>query len=147
MKLYMDTINSMKEFANTTETAVIDYYTHKYKLPLNTATALALKITFEINDEQTDVLTVCKLLKNSNVAYVCLDFNDLAPEKDSFLYINTMIKAKCEDKIHTFLNIIEATLVKKSTYFTMLDRVAILGNNVDRYQYYLGQFNGGLIQQ
>lgn len=147
MKLYMDTIDNMKEFANTTETAVIDYYTHKYKLPLNTATALALTITFEINDEQTDVLTVCKLLKNSNIAYVCLDFNDLAPEKDSFLYINTTIKAKCEDKIHTFLNIIDANLVKTSTYFTMLDRVAILGNNVDRYQYYLGQFNGGLVRQ
>ena len=147
MKLNLCTIDELKEISNPIELKALDFYINKYPLKLNTNKAPALKICFEISDTEIDVTTICKFIINSNIAFICLDFNMMAPKSDKFLYVGTEIEHKCIRKITYFLSIIKDNLIAKTMYFTHLQKEEIGLDEFDKYQTYLGQFNNGLIIQ
>ena len=144
----MCTIKEMKELSNDLENKAIDYYISKFPLRLDITSAKMLKIYIDINDDDTDVEAICKLLKNNWIALICVDLSDLDPEPDGFLCLNTNLIEKCKYKINIFTNIIKETLVDTSTYFKILDNEIIYNNEeINKYQLYLAQFNNGLIIQ
>lgn len=144
----MCTIKEMKELSNDLENKAIDYYISKFPLRLDITSAKMLKIYIDINDDDTDVEAICKLLKNNWIALICVDLSDLDPEPDGFLSVNTNLIEKCKYKINIFTNIIKETLVDTSTYFKILDNEIIYNNEeINKYQLYLAQFNNGLIIQ
>ena len=148
MQLKMCTIKEMKELSNDLENKAIDYYISKFPLRLDITSAKMLKIYIDINDDDTDVEAICKLLKNNWIALICVDLSDLDPEPDGFLSVNTNLIEKCKYKINIFTNIIKETLVDTSTYFKILDNEIIYNNEeINKYQLYLAQFNNGLIIQ
>lgn len=146
MKLALRTIDSIKEILTENELVALDYYVNKYPLPLDTSKAHTLKVTIDISDTDIDLYAICKLIVNSHLAFVWFDFNNLSVEADSYLYVNTDIKTKCEEKLQTFINIIYSKLIDHVMYFSVVDADDVHIEDT-KYHLYLAQFADGLVLQ